>query len=118
MVCKIIYRSVKPPFAGRALGPIIVIDPKYKDDRGLLAHEQVHVRQFWRTWGLHPLLYRASKRYRLAAELEAYRVQLKYAEDKEASARRFAGFIAGRYGLAISVEAAYRLIVNGLAAKR
>ena len=48
----------------------------YENDKGLLEHEKVHVWQFWRTFGLHSLLYLISKRYRLKAEVEAYKVQL------------------------------------------
>ena len=50
----------------------------YENDRGLLEHEKVHVWQFWRTLGLHPFLYLLSKRYRLTAEVEAYREQLRW----------------------------------------
>ena len=48
----------------------------YENDLGLLEHEKVHVRQFWRTLGLHSILYLISKRYRLKAEVEAYKVQI------------------------------------------
>ena len=57
---------------------IIRIRPSCKGDEGLLAHERVHVSQWWRTLGLHSLLYLVSKRYRLRAEVEAYRKQLEY----------------------------------------
>ena len=57
---------------------IIRIRPSCKGDEGLLAHERVHVSQWWRTLGLHSLLYLVSKKYRLKAEVEAYREQLKY----------------------------------------
>ncbi len=64
--------------AGCARGPCIFIRPDHRGDAGLLAHEQVHVSQWWRTLGLHSLLYLVSKKYRLAAEVEAYRKQLEY----------------------------------------
>ena len=63
---------------GCANGPIIRIRPAYEGDEGLLAHEKVHVSQWWRTLGFHSLLYLVSKKYRLQAEVEAYREQLKY----------------------------------------
>ena len=63
---------------GCANGPIIRIRPAYKGDEGLKQHEICHVHQWWRTLGLHSLLYLVSKRYRLRAEVEAYREQLKY----------------------------------------
>lgn len=42
----------------------------------LIEHEKVHVSQFYRSFGLFPLLYLASKKYRLKTELEAYKVEL------------------------------------------
>ena len=63
---------------GCANGPIIRIRPAYKGDEGLKQHEICHVHQWWRTLGLHSLLYLVSKRYRLRAEVEAYRKQLEY----------------------------------------
>ncbi|OPY87923.1 MAG: hypothetical protein A4E72_01405 [Syntrophus sp. PtaU1.Bin208] len=75
----IFYTDRMPKYSsGCANGPIIRIRPAYRDDRGLLEHEKVHVKQWWRTFGFHSLLYLCSKKYRLAAEVEAYRVQLRY----------------------------------------
>ena len=33
-------------YAGEARGPVILIKPQYKEDKGLHAHEMVHVRQW------------------------------------------------------------------------
>ena len=74
-------RFVPEGSAGCARGPVILIRPEYRYDKGLLAHEQVHTYQWWRTLGLHSFLYLFSKRYRLKAEVEAYREQLKYRPD-------------------------------------
>lgn len=63
---------------GQANGPVVRIRPAYRDDEGLLQHELIHVRQWWRTLGLHSLLYLCSKKYRLKAEVEAYREQIKW----------------------------------------
>lgn len=62
---------------------IIRIRPSHKDDRGLLEHELIHVKQFW-CHGLliHSVLYRYNKRYRLKCEVEAYRKQLEYPHPK------------------------------------
>jgi len=56
----------------------IKIRPKYKDDTGLLLHELTHVKQIYRTLGLHCILYPLYWRYRLRAEIEAYSRQLAY----------------------------------------
>lgn len=47
----VIYsRRLLPAWAiGRAIGPVIVIDPAQRADAGLLAHERQHVRQ-WAAW--------------------------------------------------------------------
>ena len=34
----------------RSFGVLIQIDEKYKEDKDLLAHERVHVKQFLRLW--------------------------------------------------------------------
>ncbi len=55
---------------------VVVIRPRERDNELILAHELIHCRQFFRTLGLHAPLYYFSKKYRLKAELEAYRVQV------------------------------------------
>ena len=116
---------------GCANGPIIRIHPHYKDDKGLHEHEAEHVRQWWKTLGLHSLLYLLSKQYRLWAEVAAYRVQLQYPpamnviEDAGVPdmtehifpnpqyVESYAAVIAKKYGLDVTVEEARRLLVNG-----
>lgn len=94
--------------AGCARGPLIFIRPEYKDDAGLLAHERIHVWQWLRTLGLHSFLYMLSDRYKLAAEVEAYREQAKHYSDDRAPT--FAAYIATDYGLSISAADALALI--------
>ena len=93
--------------AGCARGPVAFIRPEYRDDKGLLAHELEHVKQWWLTFGLHSFLYLLVPFYRLNSEVEAYKVQLKHSSGNE---RRFAEFIAERYGLDISVAEALALL--------
>ena len=93
--------------AGCAWAWIVKIRPKYRDDAGLLAHELVHVRQWWRLLILHPILYAWSKRYRLRCEVEAYREQLTYCS---ANRDLFGYSIASRYGLEITAEEAAKLL--------
>lgn len=97
-------RFVPDGHAGCARGPFIFIRPQHKGDAGLLAHEKVHVRQWWRTLGLHSLRYLFSRRYRLKAEVEAYREQLKHSPGNEAV---YAVLITARYGLNITITEAY-----------
>ncbi len=93
--------SLPDGFAGKANGPVVRILESHRSDAGLLAHELCHVRQWWRTLGLHPLLYALSDSYRLAAEIEAYREQLRHSPG---DARRFATYIATRYRLTIAID--------------
>ena len=90
--------------------PIIFIRPEYKDDAGLLAHEEMHVRQAWRFIlpPIHALVYALDDRYRLACEVEAYREQLKHYSDWRGGL--FAKFMSRDYGLSISEADALQLL--------
>ena len=93
---------------GETRGPVIFIKPQYQDDKGLHAHELTHVKQWFRTLGVHSILYLFSRLYRLKAEAEAYREQLKhYSDDRSAL---FAYYLANDYGFEISQEEAMRLL--------
>lgn len=70
--------NLKDGFAGITNGPFIKIKKAYRHDLGLHAHEITHVKQWYRTFGLHSFLYKVSDTYRLKAEIEAYRSQLDY----------------------------------------
>lgn len=98
------YTTLDPSIKGRSFGVLIQIDEKYRNDKGLLAHERVHVKQFLRLWlsaiplglvllylgydfgiipiiaglGLHGLLYKFSKLYRYKAEIEAFGYSIAY----------------------------------------
>ena len=93
-------RPVPSGAAACARGPFIFIRPKYRGDVGLLEHERVHVKQCYRTLGIHAFLYLLSKRYRLNAEVEAYRAQARYYADDRRPL--FARFICDKYGLSVS----------------
>lgn len=93
-------RFIPDRFAATTYGPIILVRPEYREDRGLLAHEKVHVWQWLMSAGLHGVMYRFSRGYRLCAELEAYREQARhYADDRRPI---FAHHIATLYGLNIT----------------
>ena len=113
MIYSIRYTDSMPDWkAGYAKAWFIRIRPEYEDDKGLFQHELRHVWQWWRTLGFHSLMYLLIKRYRLASEVEAYRVQLEYipGEMKEINRKKFAERIATKYGINITVEDAYKLL--------
>ena len=97
-------------FAACAYGPFILIRPNFRADRGLLEHERVHVRQWWRTLGLHGIPYLLSRSYRLRCEIEAYREQLRWTSAD--SAPVFARFVAEKYDLRVSADEALALLLS------
>ena len=94
--------------AGCANGPLVFIRPKYKDDKGLIAHEVTHVKQWFCTLGFHSLFYLFLDLYKLWAEVQAYKKQATYYQDDRLPL--FAGFISQNYGLSITPEAALELL--------
>jgi hypothetical protein len=97
-------------FAGCAMGPVILIRPEYKNDIGLLEHEKVHRKQWLRTFSIHSFLYLWSDKYKLSAEVEAYKEQAKhYLDDRRP---KFAEYIASRYGLMVTKEEALELLLK------
>lgn len=92
-------------FAAKAYAFVILIHVDYKNDRGLLEHEKIHVEQFWKN-PLHGLFYRFSKSYRLKSEVEAYRKQIEYGADID----KMAWFLWDRYGLEITLDEANGLL--------
>lgn len=119
--------------AARAIGPVILIRPEKREDRGLVAHEVTHVGQwmmglalgllvaflaaphcpYWTVLaglsiGLHHLAYALSPTYRMLAEVRAYRRQLRYYPDDRSDL--FGSFLAKRYGLRITVAEALKEI--------
>lgn len=110
----IIYRKwgVSPGAKATTRGFVIFIDPAFKDDPGLIPHEQVHVDQFLRTFGLHVFLYRFNKAYRFKSEVEAYRVQLACYPANEYVQRLddYATFLAEHYGLGVTKDDAVKAL--------
>ena len=129
-----------PWVGGYARWFYIAIRPKYKDDKGIHAHELEHVKQWWITTilaalaiagglyytqaapGLYSLvglslavfqvLYSFFPRFKLKMEVLAYREQLKHYKDDRTAL--FAKFISTKYGLqGVSPEYAERLLRAG-----
>ena len=91
-------------FAGKSFGFFILIKKLYKNDIGLLKHELMHCKQFYRTLGIHAFLYKFSRPYRYQCELEAYKEQLRYSDQQSKSLIKFATFLATKYDLPITIE--------------
>ena len=119
---------------GCARGPFVFVREKYKDDKGLIAHEYEHVHQ-WLVLSalgipvavllyalgllqyisytpmfmlLHPLLYKFIPKYRLWAEVQCYKLQASY--DKVDTLPFFAKVIATKYNLEISADKVLELL--------
>jgi len=62
---------------GLCVGPFIVVREDYASDYPTIVHELTHCKQFWRGLTvLHLIRYYGSRRYRLRAEVEAFRAEL------------------------------------------
>jgi len=110
MFSKVFYTDLLIPtkFAGMTVGPFVFIRPKYKDDVGLLNHELVHVKQFWKNPFMF-LWYGFSKKDRLVYEAQAFNTQLKYSPGR---LDRFAGFLVTNYNLQITLDQAKQAILS------
>lgn len=100
---------IPPRFGGITYGFLIFIREKYRGDVGLLEHEKVHVRQFWRTFCLFPLIYLLSKKWRFKWEVEAYREQMRHYSDDRSG--KFAYFIATKYRLNVTAQDAFQALI-------
>lgn len=130
-----------PDWVGaRAIGPFVLIRPKYRDDKGIHAHEYTHVKQ-WYKWtalwailvtlallglpeaahvivpfyglsvGIFPLMYVLVKSFRLESEVEAYAAQVKAGAELERMAKHLAN---PNYKLNITEKEARERIINCL----
>lgn len=90
---------------GWCFGPIILIRPKYKDDKGLHVHELFHALQFWLTLGIHGILYSMIPKYRYWSEIWAYRRQLKYSPGAK---KWFAKMVSEHYKLDVTEKQALK----------
>lgn len=90
----------------------IKLHPKYKNDSGILKHEQAHARQYGRLFWIHSTLGMISKRYRLLIELECYREQVKaYNYTDKSEYEWIVIALRDKYNLGIP-EASLRLYVD------
>lgn len=100
---------------GRAGGVVVRIRPKYLKDAGLREHELAHVELFWLTLGLHVLVKRLSRRYRIWNEARAYRRQMLYRDlhgsfmSLDDAAARLA---SEHYGFGITYQQARNILLH------
>jgi hypothetical protein len=109
----IIYtdRLLRRGYAGATYcTPFIFIRPSHRGDVGLVEHEKVHVKQFWRAFGLMGLFYAFSKKKRFQYEVEAYRRQLEFDPQK---ADLYASFLATKYKLNVTEQEALEALLGG-----
>lgn len=59
-------------FSACSLWPFILVRPEHRNDIGVIEHELVHYREQAWIMPLWVLLYLASRKFRLAAEVRAY----------------------------------------------
>ena len=107
----IFYVATLPGTAsGIANGPVIRILERLRGDEGIRQHELMHVRQWFWTLFTLPILYWLFPKFKLWAEVKAYRKQLQYYADDRSW--QFAGFIATKYGLKITQLEAHALLIK------
>ena len=113
MIWRKVFRIIPVPIfitdtcvnhAGKNCGIWIAIKPKYATDRtslsALIEHELVHSKQFYRTLGFHSILYWLSAKYRLKAELEAYKETIRvYKYNRKADTMWIATSLYKHYNL-------------------
>ncbi len=98
---------------GLCVGPFVVVREDYASDYPTIVHELTHCKQFWRGLTvLHLIRYYGSRRYRLKAELEAFRAELDACAPGERRQRLLesARSLASSYSLGLDIEACQLLL--------
>ncbi len=102
---------------GLCLGPLIVVREDYAADWPTIVHELTHCKQFWRGLAiLHLLRYYSSRRYRLKAELEAFRAEIDACEPHQRRQRlhESSRALATSYSLGLDTDACRLLLSSEL----
>jgi hypothetical protein len=98
---------------GLCVGPFVVVREDYASDYPTIVHELTHCKQFWRGLTvLHLIRYYGSRRYRLKAEVEAFRAELDACAPGERRQRlhESARSLASSYSLGLDTEACRLLL--------
>ena len=92
-------------FDALTIGFVVLVRPKNQHSEPLIAHELVHVKQFWNNPLFYGIRYQFSKKSRFAYEAEAYRTQLAL-DPSEHNRLTFASFLVNNYRLDITMDQA------------
>jgi len=107
----IIVKKRPPAFTkadAMTIAPFVIIDPRFINDKTLLAHEEIHYKEQIRVLTLPWwILYLLSPTFRLHAEVRAYKRQI---ELGGITVDLAAYFISSRYRLNISVDKVQQLL--------
>lgn len=91
--------EIKGSSWGRARAMFITLEKSAPDY--VYQHELAHVKQWYITLGLHGILYRISKRYRLWSEVQAYKVSMRHGRPLDSAAR---GLMWEKYGFNLTLD--------------
>jgi len=106
---------------GLCVGPFIVVREDYASDYPTIVHELTHCKQFWRGLTvLHLIRYYGSRRYRLKAEVEAFRAELDACPPAERRQRlhESARSLSSSYSLGLDTQACRLLLSAPTATSR
>lgn len=90
----------------RTFGVFVAMSSEHETNIALEEHELVHVHQFYRSAGINAIRYFLSSKHRYKMELEAYRRQLTFKDDKERALDVYSWYLANRYSTNITQEQA------------
>lgn len=82
-----------------------------KNNKGLLMHEIEHAKQHLKTLTLHPILYNLSNKYKLWAEVQAYRRQLEYSTNKEKDVVDYSIWLSKNYNLGVTSSEVLKMLI-------
>lgn len=106
----VFYTDIIEPWGGKQILCFVLIRPKYRDDEGIHLHELEHVEQAWRLLLIgHSLAYLLSKKYRLWAEVSAYRRQIE-AYGPAVDITWAVNALVNKYRLGITEDEAFSLL--------
>ena len=102
-------KFVPKGFGGITIAPFIFMKKKHKNNKELLEHEKVHIKQEYK-WLIIPyfFMYKLSKKWRQKWEVEAYQVSLQHGLPLDVAAR----WLSTKYDLDLSFKQARNLLLN------
>jgi hypothetical protein len=131
-----IVKTVKDyKYKGNTRAFVITLNEKYKDDKGLLAHEVEHVKQWYFVFFtsfllisflfnplvalpfsllVWPFLYGGIPLFRKWSEVFAFRKTIEHSEDKEKALRSSAKKLSSGYNLKLTYDEAVSLLKKAL----